>query len=320
MSGLDLLLSAAIDYERTHQVVLYMLFEKSDLPELLVGVRRTKPTEWEPEGQLFDLGLWSDDSRILLEIKMWSSLTDKQLPDQVKFLKEHGHRGVYVLLGTSWFEFDKEILAERTDGVGERLGYEEIINALERLLNAPGQLPDVCDLAGAYKDALCSQFTKLKDACYSESKGKPFYYSLFWRLKQELKEFKTAIYSANNPGGPVYILNNRDWESLHLNGVATELYCEVVNNGLCIKFHAESEDAPTRKRIRDAVRVAAHAVLDDQLKVTDPPLRYGAYMTACQVEHDFSVVKDMAKSVEVFATVGRSLALIADKLRPAGGG
>jgi len=317
VSGVDLLLGTAVDYERTHQVALYALFEKSDLPDLLAGVRRTRPTEWEPEGQLFDLGLSSDTSRVLLEIKMWSSLTDQQLGRQVGFLKTHGHRGGYVLLGTAWFEFDDAMLGERTEGLGARLGYEQVIDALNRLLVAPGQLPDVYELALAYRNALDSQFTKLKNAAHSGQKDRLFYYSLFWLLKQKLKEFKTAIYTVNNPGGPVYILNNQSWESLDLDGVATELYYEVVNDRLCIKFHAGSEDAPTRLRIRDAVRRAAHAVLDGQFKLIDSG-RLGAYMTACQVEHDFSLLADMDKSVAVFGGVGRSLALIADRLRSAG--
>jgi hypothetical protein len=248
---------------------------------------------------------------------MWSSLTDQQLGRQVGFLKTHGHRGGYVLLGTSWFEFDDAMLGERTEGLGARFGYEQVIDALNRLLVAPGQPPDVYELALAYRNALDSQFTKLKNAAHSDRKDRLFYYSLFWLLKQQLKEFKTAIYTVNNPGGPVYILNNRSWESLDLDGVATELYYEVVNDRLCIKFHAGSEDAPTRLRIRDAVRRAAHAVLDGQFKLIDSG-RLGAYMTACQVEHDFSLLSGMEKSVAVFGGVGRSLALIADRLRSAG--
>lgn len=313
-----MLLRTAIDYERTHQVALYALFENSDLPDLLAAVQRTRPTEWEPERQLFDLGLSGDTSRVLLEIKMWSSLTDEQLGRQVAFLKTHGHRGGYVLLGTSWFEFDDAMLGERTGGLGARLGYEQLIDALNRLLVAPGQPADVYELALAYRNALDSQFTTLKNAAHSDrAKDRLFYYSLFWLLKQRLQEFKTAIYTVNNPGGPVYILNNQSWESLHLNGVATELYYEVVNDRLCIKFHAASEDATNRLRIRDAVRRAAHAVLDGQFKLIDSG-RLGAYMTACQVEHDFSLLADMDKAVAVFAGVGRSLALIADRLRSAG--
>lgn len=316
MSGVDLLLSTAVDYERTHQIVLYTLFEKTDLPDLLVGVRRTQRTEWEPEGQLFDLGLSSDTSRVLLEIKMWSALTDGQLARQVEFLKTNGHRGGYVLLGTSWFEFDEAILGERTDGRGARLGYEQIIDALNRLLVAPGQSPDVYELALAYRNTLDSQFRKLKDACHSDSKDKLFYYSLFWLLKQELKELKTAIYTVNNPGGPVYILNNRSWESLNIDGTATDLYYEVVNNRLCIKLHADSKDGPTLRRVRKKVRDAAHAVLDEKFELVDAG-RLGAYMTACQIEHDFSLLAHMDKSIEVFAGMGRSLALIADRLRSA---
>ncbi|NQT54345.1 hypothetical protein HQ576_19970 [bacterium] len=316
MSAIDLLLGFAVDYELTHQIVLYTLFEKSDLPFLLAGVRRTQPTEWEPERQLFDLGLSSDAPRVLLEIKMWSDLTSQQLDRQVEHLKTHGYRGGYILLGTSWFEFDEAMLAERTSGRGERFGYEQIIDGLDRLLDPPGLPPDVRELALAYRNALDSQFRKLKDACHSDSKDRCFYYSLFWLMKQKLKELKTAIYTVNNPGGPVYILNNQLWEWVDLDGIMTELYYEVVNDRLCIKFHADSKDGPTRRRIRDAVRCAAHAVLDKQLRLIDTG-RLGAYMTACQVEHDFSILKHIDKSVEVFAGVGRSLALIADRLRSA---
>src|SRR5262245_45546260 len=115
MSGIDLLLQTAIDYERTHQLALYALFEKSDLPEFFTAIRKIRPTEWEPERQLFDLGIWGESSRVLLEIKMWSSLTEEQLARQVAFLKTHGHRGGYVLLGTSWFELDNAMLGERTE-------------------------------------------------------------------------------------------------------------------------------------------------------------------------------------------------------------
>jgi len=262
VSGVDLLLRTAIDYERTHQVALYAWFENSDLPDLLAAVRRARPTEWEPEGQLFDLGLSGDTSRVLLEIKMWSSLSDQQLDRQVAFLKSHGHSGGYILLGTSWFEFDDAMLGERTGGLGARLGYEQLIDALNRLLVAPGQPPDVYELALAYRNALDSQFTTLKNAAHSgRAKDRLFYYSLFWLLKQKLQEFKTAIYTVNNPGGPVYILNNQSWESLVLNGVATKLYYEVVNDRLCIKFHAASEDATNRLQIRDAIRRAVRAVL-----------------------------------------------------------
>lgn len=317
MSGVDLLLQTAIDYERTHQVALYALFENSDLPYLLTALRRARPTEWEPEKQLFDLGISDNISQFFLEIKMWSTLTDQQLDRQVAFLKSRGHRGGYVLLGTSWFEFDDTMISTRTEGLGARLGYEQLIGALNRLLVAPGQPPDVYELALAYRNALDFQFTTLKNAAHSgRAKDKLFYYSLFWLLKQKLQEFKTAIYTVNNPGGPVYILNNQSWEPLELKGVAIELYYEVVDDRLCIKFHAASEDETSRRHIRDAVRHAAHAVLDGQFRLTDSG-RLGAYMTACQVEHDFSLSTDTDKSVAVFAGVGHSLPLIADKLRSA---
>lgn len=317
MSGVNLLLETAADYERTHQVVLYTLFERSDLPALLAGVRRNEPTEWEPERQLFDLGLCGDSSRVLIELKMWSSFTDQQLRRQVAFLKEHGHRAGYILFGTSWFEYDETMVGEQTEGLGTRLGYDEVIYALNRLLVAPGQPADVYELTLAYRNVLDSQYKKLKDAVHSSSRDKNFYYSLFWRLKQKLRGFHTAIYTVSNPGGPVYILSNQSWEYLYLNGVAVELYYEVVNNRLCLKFHPETDDNETRRHIRDGVRCAAHVVLDEQVDLTDSG-RLGAYMTACKVEHDFSVVEDIDESAAVFATVGESLPLITERLRSTG--
>jgi hypothetical protein len=112
-------------------------------------------------------------------------------------------------------------------------------------------------------------------------------------------------------------LKNPSWENLDLKGVATELYYEVVNDRLCIKFDAVSEDATTRRHIRDAVRRAAHAILDGKFKRIDAG-HLSTYMTGCQVEHDFSLLTDMDTSVTVFAGVGRYLALIADRLRSAG--
>lgn len=319
MSGIDLLLRGAIDYERTHQVALYVLFENSNLPELLAAIRRTQPTEWEPAGQLFDLGLSDDTSRVFLEIKAGSVLRDQQLGRQVAFLKTHGHRGIYVLLGTSWFEFDDAMISKQTEGLGAKLGYEQLIDALNRLLVAPGQPPDVCELALAYRNALELQFATLKNAAHSgRAKDKLFYYSLFWLLKQKLQGFETAIHTANNRGGSVYILNNKQsWEPLNLHGIETELYYEVVDDHLCIKFHTASQDATSLRHIRDAVRHAAHAILDGQFKLIDAG-HLGTYMTACQVDHDFSRLADLDKSVEVFAGVGRSFGLIADQLRSAG--
>lgn len=317
MSGIDLLLETAVDYERTHQVVLYTLFEKSDLPKILTGIDRIRQTEWEPERQLFDLGLSNDKSRFLLEIKMWSPLTEQQLNRQVKFLQGHyGHRAGYVLLGTSWFEFDDQRIDKETKKLGKKYGYEQLIEALNNLLTRTGQQPDVYELALAYRNTLDKQFNELKNAVNSSKKDKLFYYSLFWHLKQQLNGFETEIYTTNNPGGPVYMLSlpSQSCESLDVYGIKTELYCEVVKDHLCIKFHADSKDAQIRRDIRDAVRRAVHAVLDNKFKLIDTG-RLGKYMTACTVDHDFSDVANMAKSVKVFAEVKRSLPDIAKILK-----
>ena len=245
---------------------------------------------------------------------MWSSLTDSQLQRQLAFLKANDHHAGYVLLGTSWFEFDESMLRDRTEGRGRRLGYDELLMALNHLLVASGQPPDVYELALAYRNSLASQFTTLKGAAHSgRGKDKLFYYSVFWLLKERLPELSTAIYTVNNPGGPVYIFNNQLRHSLQVHGVSTQLYYEVVNDRLCIKFYAEIEDSSTKLQIRDSIRRAVRAILDGQYKVIDSG-HLGAYMTACQIEHDFSRVTDLETSASVFLGVDRALPAVADQL------
>jgi hypothetical protein len=104
VSGVTVLLNSALDYERTHQVALYTLFRKSCLPETLLGISSPMEVGWEPENQLFDLSVSSDSDRVLIEIKMWSSLSADQFRRQTEHLSKNGSRAAYILLGTSWME------------------------------------------------------------------------------------------------------------------------------------------------------------------------------------------------------------------------
>jgi hypothetical protein len=74
--------------------------------------------------------------------------------------------------------------------------YEELIDALNRLLIAPGQPPDVYELALAYRNALDLQFTTLKNAAHSgRAKDKLFYYSLMNARKVLSSTLSTAPHS-----------------------------------------------------------------------------------------------------------------------------
>ena len=57
MSGIELLFSASIEYERTHQLALFTLLRRSHLAETLLGIPDNPTILWEPRSQLFDLAV-----------------------------------------------------------------------------------------------------------------------------------------------------------------------------------------------------------------------------------------------------------------------
>ncbi len=69
MSGIDLLLRTAIDYERTHQIVLFTLLSKSKMSKVFLNVDSPN-IHWEPEQQLSDLVVQKDSTTTHIELKM----------------------------------------------------------------------------------------------------------------------------------------------------------------------------------------------------------------------------------------------------------
>jgi len=302
MSGIDLLFRTAIDYERTHQLALFTLLSKSSLPSYLVGVNAPQEILWEPERQLFDLGVVNNGHTTYLELKMWSGLSDSQRKRQIDYLTSKQCTGYYVLLGTSWFEHSSTNIERYSGGVVKKIGYEELINALNQLLVTTGQSPEVYELALAYRNAVQEQHDSLKNAFTKGEGGKPFFYSLYWEIQKRLTGIETAIYTVNNPGGPVYILNcSNCWLPFSMGDISGELYYEVVNGRLCIKFYSEAS-TDDKYMIRKRIRSATRKVLGNKYKIVDSG-RLGAYMTACQVDYDFNDISKLDDSAKVFQDV-----------------
>jgi hypothetical protein len=108
LSGTGLLFETAKEYERTHQLAIYTLLRRSDLAKYILGVDKEIKVNWEPQRQLFDLGIETDANSYFIEIKMWAGLSQDQHDRQNNFLQKNNYFGVYVFLGTTWFEYDKE--------------------------------------------------------------------------------------------------------------------------------------------------------------------------------------------------------------------
>jgi hypothetical protein len=301
MSGIELLFRTAIDYERTHQIALFTLLSKSTLPNLLANISVPKAIKWEPEGQLFDLSIEDSSTTTFLELKMWAALSDNQFRRQTDFIKNR-FRCLYILLGTSWFERSETSINKLSNGYSNRIGYDELIKCLNDLMITSGQLPEVYELTLAYRNSLQEQYDRIRNAYKSKSDLKLLFYSIYYEIQKRLKNMETAIYTVNNPGGPVYILNNSDyWRDFVFNQVSGTLYYEIVNGRLCIKFHTTATDEikiAMRNRIREAImRIYGHNynILNSG--------RLGAYMSACQIDYDFTDINCFDKSAQVFQDI-----------------
>ncbi len=317
MSGIDLLFRTAIDFERTHQLALFVLLEETALSEYLFGVKDNKENIWEPEKQLFDLSI-KDNNRnndIYIEIKLFSVLSTKQLNKQQEFLKANSEL-YYIMLGTSWFEYPSIEEKIKNSGTKKKIsfiGYDEVIDALNKVLVNVGHSSEAYQLTLAYRDSLQGQFTKLKESHKIKKHNKRYFYSLYWEIQKRLKTINTAIYTVNNPGGSVYILNNQDsWLTFDLDGSEGELYFELVNGTACVKFFAEvSKDE--RIKIRKRIRYVAEQILAPKYKVIHTG-RLGKYMTAFQIEHDFTDVNKLDETANIFMDISDKLVTIRDAI------
>lgn len=306
MSGIDLLLRTGIDYERTHQIALFTLLSKSKMSEVLLNVISPKQIHWEPEGQLFDLAVEDDKTTTYVELKMWSSLSDNQFKRQVDFLKEKKSRAVYLLLGTSWFEHTRNSISNNSEGSATKTGYDELISSLNNLMVATGQLPEVYELAIAYRNAVQEQYDRILTAYRSRQNEKLFFYAIYHEIQSRLRGMETSIYTVNNQGGPVYILNNSDyWLTFTYEKAEGKLYYEIVNGRLCIKFYIDAPNE-TKYKLRDNLRQAIRKVYSAAYKIVDSG-RIGAYMTACQIEHDFTDIEKLEDSARMFSDIGLKL-------------
>jgi hypothetical protein len=98
---LNLLLSGAIDYELSHQLLLKHLLENPEFLKLISGIQETDyKVELEPKKGKFDMGIWNlKESRwsLMIELKMWSPLSAAQLQSQTEFLTENQIPGLLLL-------------------------------------------------------------------------------------------------------------------------------------------------------------------------------------------------------------------------------
>jgi hypothetical protein len=307
MSGLNLLFETSIDYERTHQIALFTLLQKSDLSKHLLDIdRKINKINWEPNRQLFDLGIETDLYKYLIEIKMWASLYKSQFEKQREALNKEGSYGVYLFLGTTWFEYDSECFKRDFGYKCVRIGYVELIKGLNDVLISHGNPTEIYELALAYRNAIRNQFERILNAYTGPVKDRVFYYSLYYKMKELLKDIPCSIYGANNPGGQVSILNNNHWHEVGIEGINVQLFYELVNGELCFKIRPDTDDYVMKDHIRNVVRPALQKAAGSDLILIKTG-RTGEYMTIFKIKHDFTNLNLFNESIKIYKFAYRIL-------------
>jgi len=82
-----------------------------------------------------------------------------------------------------------------------------------------------------------------------------------------------------------------------------------------VKFSAATRDDNNKREIRQQVREATHRFLDGRCRVIDAG-RLGDFMTACQIENDFTSIENLDRSARLFRDVDAALPHIGRTISP----
>ena len=306
--ALAILFENSFDIEVIHQSVLITLFRNSDLANGLFKAELAIECQWEPKGGLFDLAIIDNDTEYYIELKMWSSLGTGQLERQKAFINDNGGNLIYILLGLSHFEHDNGTLP------GSRIGYSQLDAALQRVIEAGNHSDPVKDLAAVYKESLRVQFENLIDGHnrLAPEYGPRYYYPLFANIRARLRDTSASIFSVNNAGQTVSILQCDEYLHLVVCDEPCQVYYEVCNDKLNFKFHSETT-VEKKKLIREKLRAAIHDILDGEIAIIDSG-RIGTYMSISHFAHDFSSVNNLEQSAKLFALALTALRNIESRL------
>lgn len=146
------------DSEFLHNVILKILMEiDPHFAEKILkhGVPITKVhVKHEPEHGLFDLFVKADNANYYVEIKTWSTLTEKQFNNQTNFLKENNARGVYILLANAADRWPNSMINDRSSSCSHVTNIGDLLSALNVFEIAKPSLKEIEEIVTAYRVVL----------------------------------------------------------------------------------------------------------------------------------------------------------------------
>jgi hypothetical protein len=274
--GLTLLLNRLWGQEVTHKLVLAELFRHTDLARglgLWTGDERPSVVV-EPDRGIFDLALLDASGRthVFVELKFGAESGRDQRGRQRAWAQAANAGRTYILLGTSFFEIQRE------DDV-HYVGVLELANALATI-SADGA---VGELKRAYAERLARDATMWAGAHDPTTANSV----AILRLYQEIADawpVDVHPWRATNRGGPDWILNGDAWTTVDQAGWEhARFYWEIAGGRLRFKLEWTGDEGGrlvARNAYERALLAAAHEV---GIQVQRTRRIAGHWMTACQL-------------------------------------
>jgi hypothetical protein len=292
----------AINQELTHQLVLWKLLNAPKFVKAISGLRgNIIVVEKEPFRGLFDLSVKADRQEAYLELKMWSPLHANQIDRQTRFLLADTSRiGLYLLLGISRFEWSEDDILEASGGLSRKITYPELIAAIDTFLAAAEPSP-LKDLAMSYRSALQEQFEWSQNAWrYPVEKGRALHYlSAYEAIQKSIPDIPTRIYSFSQ-GGTDYVLKAETLRRPYgIGGITGEIFLEIHNGELCIKFDCDTNDKETLRAIRWRLIEYFDSNLRQRSYDVNTRGRISRYMRLVSMPLDFPKI-EVKRAAEIF--------------------
>jgi hypothetical protein len=256
---LDLLLENAGDYERTHQIMLYVLFKNGRLAEHL-GLPATKSVGWEDENRLFDLTLKDGDSGVTgVEVKTWATVSEDQADRQRAWATTARRKLAYVLMGFSEFEGVPGDAARNEHHFGT-LAVRDAMMAAAKDSRCEARVRGLAEAYGRWLDRHVAAREKALEK--PQDRWGRLEYAVAYEKLRGLISWPGRIYYVANPAGGVNILHfDEDEHDLGVQRLeGTKIFWELLNGWPYFKIGPvpKGEDArEVRATLRELLEVAA---------------------------------------------------------------
>lgn len=316
-------LSTSLNFERTHQLILQCLFND---PKFFFAANGTEAQGYhvllEPEKGLFDIGIYDqhDEPLCLIELKMWSKLSNGQLQTQAKYLETHNCNGAHILLGSSSLQFHRgdnyDDITDQTHGFSRKIGYEELDIILERFIRLSTPDAPITIIAQDYKEALKKQADYIHKAWLNPKADLHLRsYSAYSNIRKHLLKDRFYIYSVNNPGGTSHILNDdASWTKFKFKGHQFEIYQEMLDMELMIRIYSDNVPNHIRKLLKEKV-IRQLQQLDPNKLSWNFDSRTSKYHKIAMYKPELKTEADCLRAAEIFQALNPVIKAIAKEVQ-----